>query len=92
MIASGIALHGGIMLTVNIPIFGELMVACYLSYISAAEWDAISQALDPRRWFRRREPTAAVPGRVDQGHAGSRPHFEATSEVPSSARRGSVRK
>lgn len=78
MIAAGLALHVGIALTVNIPIFGELMVACYLGFLSAAEWDAIARALDPRRWLRR---GAVVPGRVDAGHAAaSFPHAGGVSQ------------
>jgi Vitamin K-dependent gamma-carboxylase len=89
MIAAGLALHLGITLTVNIPIFGELIVACYLAFLSPTEWDAIARTLDPRRWFRREASIAVVPGRVDRGHAASAPHFGTTSEIPSSARRDS---
>ena len=56
MIAAGVALHLGITLTVNIPIFGELIVACYLAFLSPTEWAAIA------RWFRREKPIAVVAG------------------------------
>lgn len=60
--AAGLLLHGGIALTVNIPIFGELLVASYLTFLTAPELDAIVRALDVRRFFPHRErslpPTA----------------------------------
>jgi hypothetical protein len=58
-IAAGIALHGGIALTVNIPIFGELLMASYLTFLTAPELDTVLRVLDVRRLFRR---TAARPG------------------------------
>jgi hypothetical protein len=70
MIALGLALHGGITLTINIPIFGELMTACYLSFLSAQEWDSISRCLDPRRLWVRTAARTTIPGRVDASHAG----------------------
>ena len=71
MIILGLALHGGITLTINIPIFGELMAACYLSYLSAQEWDSISRCLDPRRLWRKAAAQTTIPGRVDVSHAGN---------------------
>lgn len=52
-IAAGMMLHGGIALTVNIPIFGELLVASYLTFLTAPELDAILRRLDVWRWIRR---------------------------------------
>jgi HTTM domain len=52
-IAAGLALHGGILFTVNIPIFGELMTACYLTFLGPEELDTLLRALSPRTWFAR---------------------------------------
>ncbi len=63
MITMGVMLHAGIWLTVNIPIFGELMMASYLVYFTAGEWSAITG------WLRRtKTPGATIPGRVDRAH------------------------
>jgi hypothetical protein len=59
-IAAGVLLHGGIMLTVNIPIFGELLIASYLTFLTAPELDAILSRCDVRRLFRR--PAEGAPG------------------------------
>lgn len=70
-IASGLALHVGIVLVVNIPIFGELMTACYLTFLTAAEWDAITARLDPWLWRRPRASDASIAiatGRADRNH------------------------
>jgi hypothetical protein len=62
VILAGIGLHVGVLLTVNVPLFGELMTACYLTFLTPAEL----RALDPRGWFRSRESISAhPPGRVD---------------------------
>jgi hypothetical protein len=70
---AGLALHGGILLTVNIPLFGELMTACYLLFLTPEELNALLARLDPRRPFRRRRPPATIRGRVDLP-ASPRPH------------------
>jgi hypothetical protein len=49
----GLMLHGGIMLTINIPIFGELMWVGYLAFLTPPEFDALLRAVDLRRLFRR---------------------------------------
>jgi hypothetical protein len=67
-ICAGMALHGGILLTVNIPIFGELMIACYMTFLTPEELDALLRALDPRSWLGRRRSRSQppdIPGRVD---------------------------
>jgi hypothetical protein len=61
----GIALHIGIHLTVNIPIFGELMLVCYLTFLTPDELDALLRSFNPRTWFARR-PKATIRGRVDR--------------------------
>lgn len=70
IIVAGLSLHAGIHLMVNIPIFGEMMAACYLTFLAPDELDAVIRRLDPRTWFGRRgtvpaEMAAKVPGRVD---------------------------
>ena len=76
-ILGGLSLHLGILITVNIPIFGELMTACYLTFLTAGELDSLLRALDPRTWLsplcRRREP-AIIPGRVDGPAVLNGPH------------------
>lgn len=57
-IGAGIGLHLGIGLTVNIPIFGELMVASYLAFLTSEEFDVIVRRIKPRLREER-------PGRVD---------------------------
>jgi hypothetical protein len=64
-ILAGLALHIGILFVVNIPIFGELTTACYLTFLAPDELDAVLRALDPRRWFRRNRNSAILPGRID---------------------------
>jgi hypothetical protein len=51
VMALGVSLHLGIMLTVNIPVFGELMMASYFVFLTPSEFHAIGRAVDPRRWF-----------------------------------------
>ncbi len=60
ILPAGIALHAGIVLTVNIPIFGELMTACYLLFLTPAEVNALLTRLDPRAWFARRQVAATA--------------------------------
>lgn len=64
-IAFGLALHAGIMVIVNVPLFGELMTACYLTYLSPGEWDSVARTLDVRRWMpAARRPAAVLPSGV----------------------------
>lgn len=74
----GFALHLGIMATVNIPIFGELMWVGYLAFLTPPEYFALARAVDVRRWFGRRAgatelagstPAAGRPVVVDVPHA-----------------------
>ena len=48
----GLMLHAGILLTINIPIFGELMWVGYLAFLTPPEFDALLRAVDVRRLFR----------------------------------------
>jgi hypothetical protein len=72
-LAMGIGLHLGVMLTVNIPIFGELMTACYLAFLTPEELDALLRPFNPRNWFARRR-RGVVNGRVDGPSALRGPH------------------
>ena len=56
----GFMLHTGILLTINIPIFGELMWVGYLAFLTPPEFDAFLHAVDIRRLFRRSKPGAKV--------------------------------
>ena len=49
----GLMLHAGILVTINIPIFGELMWVGYLAFLTPPEFDAFLRAVDVRRLFRR---------------------------------------
>ena len=67
-ILAGVALHVGILFMVNVPIFGELSVACYLTFLAPDELDAFLRRLNPMNWFGRpgREPRPlTILGRVD---------------------------
>jgi hypothetical protein len=50
-IAVGVALHVGIFVGVNIPLFEELMVASYLTFLTRSEFDTLLRCLNPLRWF-----------------------------------------
>jgi hypothetical protein len=69
VIGLGLMLHAGVMLLVNVPLFGEMMTACYLTFLTPEELDSALRRVNPRRWFTREEPPAAtVAGRVDAAH------------------------
>jgi hypothetical protein len=87
-ILAGLGLHGSILFTVNIPIFGELMAACYLTFLAPDELDAVLRRLNPLAWWRARRtsdvdepaPSAAtIPGRVDGPSGLPSPHWP---EIP----------
>ncbi len=52
-IMAGILLHAGIRPVLNIPSFGELMCATYLTFLDPDETMALIRALDPRAWLAR---------------------------------------
>ena len=58
----GLMLHLGILATINIPIFGELMWTGYLALLTPPEFAAFARAVDVRRPFRR-GPAPAAPSR-----------------------------
>jgi Vitamin K-dependent gamma-carboxylase len=72
---AGLALHAGIRPILNIPAFGEVMTAVYLTFLAPDELDALLRFLNPRTWmarlgvgfhgralWNRAGRTAAVPG------------------------------
>jgi hypothetical protein len=82
-ICAGLALHSAILLTVNIPIFGEMMMASYLLFLTPEEFDRMLRALDPRPWLGREPRRAAViPGRVDGPSSPAGPHVTAEVREP----------
>ena len=56
----GLALHVAICLTVNIPVFGEIITACYLLFLTPEEFTALGRRLDPRGWLPSREAGAVA--------------------------------
>jgi hypothetical protein len=65
-IFAGLALHVGILLTVNIPIFGELITACYLTFLTPEELDTMLRTVDPRTALARLLRLSPLPqGRLD---------------------------
>jgi hypothetical protein len=71
VILAGVGLHIGVLLTVNVPLFGEMMTACYLTFLTPQELDVFLgwlRRLDPRTWFGRQQQRANLPGRVDGPH------------------------
>ena len=72
-IAAGIALHVGVLFTVNIPIFGELMTACYVLFLTPDELASVLKMINPRTYFKQKS-TLIIPGRVDPGSALYSPH------------------
>ncbi len=70
MIFLGLALHTGVLFVVNVPLFGELMTACYLTFLTPGELDSAIHAMNPSRLFHRASRTSPlVSGRVDQAAA-----------------------
>jgi hypothetical protein len=78
---AGVAFHTGVFFVVNVPLFGELMTACYLTFLTPTELDALIHTLNPRNWFRsRRQIPLRIPGRVD-GPEGLKGTHAATASV-----------
>lgn len=77
MMIAGLGLHASIVLTVNIPIFGEAITATYLLFLSPVELNIILKNLNPRNWFVRQRTAVAplvIPGRVDRPEGLPAPH------------------
>lgn len=72
--AAGLLLHAGVLVIINVPLFGELMTACYLTFLAPDELDALLRAVNPFRWPRRPVAAAVLPGRVDRAEDLRGPH------------------
>lgn len=71
----GVVLHVGIWFTVNIPIFGELMMATYLLFFTPQELTALARAFAPWTWRKTRRLAQSHPHRPNftrHEHQGSR--------------------
>src|SRR5208337_3151645 len=67
---AGILLHVGIVPLVNVPLFGEQMIALYLLFLAPDELAALLGFFDPRRWFSHRgEELQALSLRLDPASA-----------------------
>jgi hypothetical protein len=77
------------LITINIPVFGELMWIGYIAFLTPEEFDAVLRALDVRRYFKSSvtvasaevEPNpfpvlgaASIVGRLDGAHGLLGPH------------------
>jgi hypothetical protein len=60
VILMGLMLHIGIVVTINIPCFGELMWISYLAFLTPPEFDAMLRAVDVRRLIPARKVRATV--------------------------------
>ena len=68
-ILGGVLLHAGIRPVLNIPGFGEVMCAAYLTFLDADEAGSLLRLLDPRAWLARlgiRRPDLAFLRRGDR--------------------------
>jgi len=72
----GLMLHAGILASINIPIFGELMWVGYLAFLTPPEFDAMLAAIDVRRWFRQAPDAVATPAA-----AAAAPAFAASATI-----------
>ena len=54
---AGVGLHTAIWLTINIPIFGEIMVVCYLLFLAPDEVQALIRFFNPMTWLRKTRAT-----------------------------------
>ncbi len=82
-ILSGVGLHVGILFSVNIPIFGEMMTACYLTFLSADEVNTMLRVLNPKNWFAARAEVPyqqQISDRVDSSSRMPVPHWHELAE------------
>jgi hypothetical protein len=61
MLMCGVLLHLGISVTINAPLFAEMMFAAYLCFLKPTELDALLRAVDVRRWSGRRSGGVSLP-------------------------------
>jgi hypothetical protein len=66
----GVALHVGIWPIVNVPLFGEQMVALYIVFLDPDELAALIAFFRPSTWLGREKAkmSLVIPGRVDGAH------------------------
>jgi hypothetical protein len=66
----GVALHVGIWPIVNVPLFGEQMVALYLVFLDPDELSGFLAFFRPSTWLGREKTgtSLVIPGRVDGPH------------------------
>jgi hypothetical protein len=50
-ILAGLGMHGVTAFFVNMPILGELLAACYLTFLTPAELDVLLRAVSPVNWL-----------------------------------------
>jgi hypothetical protein len=90
-ICAGLGLHFGVLFMVNVPIFGELMTACYLTFLAPDELDGLLRRINPRNWFgrpRRESGTRSILGRVDEPSCFQKPHTAETAPEEAGAAPG----
>jgi len=85
----GVFLHVGIEFIVNAPLFSPLMIACYVTFLAADEWDTLLRRINPLMWFRKAEPPD-IPGRVDSPAVLRGPHVRMLSPSSEPAEEESV--
>jgi hypothetical protein len=67
---AGVLLHAGIVPLVNVPLFGEQMIALYLLFLDPDELDHLVGFFDPRAWLgRRRRQWDALSARLGPASA-----------------------
>lgn len=76
----GLGLHAVVLLTVNVPLFGEVMCACYLAFLDPDEVQSLVRMLNPREWFQRLSKASTgsgimLPGRVDAPSGSPTPYL-----------------
>ncbi len=98
----GVMLHLGIVVSINIPCFGELMWIGYLAFLTPPEFNALAAAVDVRRLFGRavakvatvEPPAIPFPAtstiRIDGPASTPRPHFADLEPEPARPRVGAV--
>lgn len=66
---AGVGLHIGALFLVNVPLFGEMMTLCYLTFLTPSELDTFLHYVNPRNWIRSQHRTPPrINGRVDLPH------------------------
>jgi HTTM domain len=75
-ILAGIALHAGIRPILNIPGFGEFMIAAYITFLAPDELDAVIRCLDPRAWLARLSLHTSIGALWRSGRPAPRPGWQ----------------